>query len=191
MLIKYYRGVFDRIIFFSPTLEKEQWAKVFKLNDEDCFQDFDEQDFLDVVHDIQETFMEKKGKVSTLIVFDDCVDRFRKYTTFEHFLCTIRHSGCSVWMLCQDVKNINPACRGQFISYLISPNVNDNILTRISETMPIGAKRTKEVMREVRKIAKERGDRFPFLYITKNDPGAVFYGVEEQIVDDEDEEEEK
>lgn len=195
------RGVFDRVVFFSPTFYNETYKDIFEIPDNDVYTTFDEDDLLRIIDESKDAFQQTSGDYFTLIVLDDIADKTRKFKRFEEIIATCRHNAISFAMLLQNIKFIKPATREQITCYAVWPNVSNEILDSISESLFIGKKKAREAMDNLREyISFHPEAKYNFLWITKNVPDKVTMNFEHELIkvdddypssDDDDSDEEK
>lgn len=170
----FYRGVFDKIIIYSNTLDTDNnWLSLKeKLEEEDPAElkkyifagAFDMDQFNDMVDKLEKM----KKKLSILIIFDDILgDKFLKSPEMLQLLSRGRHTGLSTIISTQSYMGIPRGARLQFSGCIIT-NVKESELERIAEDFATSSCSEKHI-REKYQHVKEQ-DQWNFLFINKQKP---------------------
>lgn len=185
LLYHEYDKIFDRIVIICPTYDKENYSELFEIPETDIFRDYDEDIVMNILEESKEKFLAKNGDYFTLIVFDDCVDDMKHYRRFNKFISTARHYGITVWCSTQYCYNVAKPVRQQFVCQFIWTNVTDENLKEIKNILPVSLKKANQGIEEVRLLNKEIGNSYTPLYLSKRFPGRMFYGIDNELEDDE------
>lgn len=152
-LIKYlladvYKNVFDQIFVFNPTCDKENYD-IFDIPDENLIKDFNQEDLQVLFDDISKEFVRSEGKIHTLWIFDDVCDKIRKFKDFPTLMSTARHYSITILLAEQYVKYISPPLRNNCLCYFVFPNLTDENIDTISESV-VGRKKLRNLISAVR-----------------------------------------
>jgi hypothetical protein len=184
MLYHDYENVFDRIVIVCPTYDKENYKDMFFIKEKDVIRDLNEDIIMKLLNDSKDTFISRSGNFFTLIVFDDCVDEMKTYRRFNKFISTARHYGITVWCSTQYAFNIAKPVRQQFVAQFLWTNVTPENLDSIKGILPISKKHAEECIHIVREINREKGNSYTPLYLNKRFPGKAYYGLDQEIIID-------
>ena len=106
-----YRGLYSQVLIISPTMNGINDVEFNKIPDENKYDEFN----LEVLEDVYERASDlwKNEKKQTLLILDDCGAYLKKIDKKLNEICANhRHSGLSIWCLCQTFKSIPKPVRG-------------------------------------------------------------------------------
>lgn len=121
----FYKGVYDRIIVFNPSVRLEGWED-FGIPEEDFIDDITLPKVEETFKQVFKDFEESEYKKATMIIFDDFGSVFKgtgsskKYTIFKD-LIVARKKFCSCVFVCQDGKQLPPSILQQIYTVSIAP----------------------------------------------------------------------
>jgi hypothetical protein len=192
MIMKYYRGLYHRVVVFATTIDYEDWDKVFKLKEEDMIKDVTQERLISEIDKSIKRFLNadnahgpEKYNYFTLFVIDDLAGRLHGWKSFTDRLTMARHAGISFWVLSQDPMFIDPAQRANMWAYSIGPQYeNMEDLKRLAKGKSLTVSRSAstsakgvplaEGLATIRKINDDLGEQFGRLFITTVDEGGVY-----------------
>lgn len=174
-------GVYDKVYWFCPTWEEENYKDLFSDIDKDeVFEEFTEEDMMKVFKECKDNFNSHDGDFHSLVILDDVGKVFREYQSFINELWRCRHYSCTIIASLQDVKGMTLDARSQFVCWSLWTNTSDETADRIGEATPIGKKKTKKLIDGVRKHLDSTGER-GFLYINKEFGGKAMLNFDNFI----------
>ncbi len=110
-----YRGYFDKIYIWSPTMAlDEKFSDAIALPDEQMFEEYEEEDLLDILQqqadDIKENGKKKSKKI--LLIFDDMAQSVAfnqsKKNAMTKLFFNLRHYNASLWVASQRYSGAMP-----------------------------------------------------------------------------------
>lgn len=185
MLYFDYDGVFDRIVFISPTFDKENYSDLFEINEEDIYEEYDDSTLQEILDESKRRFMESNGDYFTLLILDDVADDFQKSRTFPSMISKCRHYGVTVFASVQYARMLSKKVRQQFVSFFIWPQISPENLKILAETLPSGYKKTSTYLQALRDTSKELNDKYAFMYVNKKLGDRIFYKLDHEMILDE------
>lgn len=137
LLADVYNGIYDQIFIFSPNTILN-YQDVFEIPDEFIVGDPDFPTVKEIYELVSEEYKHRKGKLSTLFLFDDCGTRFRYWgkngSLFIDFLAECRHANVTCWILEQYSKYLTPGMRANILAYFIYPTLSPEELKGLGES---------------------------------------------------------
>lgn len=177
----FYRKVFDRIIWISPTALTDDlqidMIKELKIPDDDVITKLEEAPMiLSAIQEEQRLSIAEFGPVKTdkyLIYCDDLVSNRDVMTTqeFTDIFIMCRHFNCTTWFASQTYKGLPRACRLQAKHIFYFRGSHDETECIMEDHCPPGF--TRKIGQKM--VAFATGEPFSFLYINRTVPMAERY----------------
>lgn len=171
-LLNFYKGYFDNIFIWSPTIYlDESWKIAIKdkmipgLKKENIFRSFKETELKNIMKQIKRVNKQKKqmDKVRTLFIFDDIINELprKTITSFNKLLFNHRHYMISHITLSQKYKSFPPKMRTSAFGLCLYPS--DNNLERNAIIDECSGKLGKKLFEKIYDMATE--NKYSFLYL--------------------------
>jgi hypothetical protein len=137
----FYRGMFDRVIYLSPTVFEDKTLQHMRRMAEDSRNNLIISDQVERLGDLIQNLIESQmgGEDHVLLVLDDCIGLIPKGSPINTFIMKARHYRISIIMVTQYYRGIDPKIRENSNAYIFYANAN---------------------LTEVRKIEDEIGNNF-------------------------------
>lgn len=183
-----FRKKFNRIYVISPTAryDMDKWGRLLDEVDAEgnyyteCNDDTIE-DIIDKLEEYNEEWAlsKKKGKPSSLVIIDDCVDAFsrRQKNKLNKLVLTLRHLKTSVWIMTQKLNAVPQLIRAQARCISFFPTLN----RREEETLINEINIDDGMFKKLIEFAGS-GDDHPFLHIKIGDGKPQFFRKFDAIV---------
>ncbi len=169
-IMRYYRGHFDEIHLFSPTVHLDnKWACMideFELDDEHIHESYEEKYVKKLVKSIEKFNINKRGgdKVKILMIFDDIVmdlPKNNRRTIFNKLSMNHRHYFISTMVISQSFKALDTKVRSNATAFALYRT--ENIEEKLKIVKELAGSVGRKKFTEIYNMAT--GKKFGFLFI--------------------------
>jgi len=126
----FYKGYFDKIYIWSPTMKlDDKFNNAIKLPEDQIFEEFDQDDLLDILEEQQNDILEngKRKSKKILLIFDDMAQsnafNQSKKNVMTKLFFNLRHYNASLWVASQRYMGAMPLNFRTNLSGLIIYNI--------------------------------------------------------------------
>ncbi len=180
-----FRKAYNRIYVVSPTAKyDDKWDRLIHEVDEEgnYYTECNDETIEDIMDKLEafneewkmeeEARKKKRGKPSSLVIIDDCVDAFnrRQKNKLNKLVLTLRHLKTSVWIMSQKLNAVPQLIRAQARCISFFPTLN----RREEETLVNEINIDDTLFKKLIGFAGD-GDDHPFLHIKIGEGKPMFF----------------